>query len=104
MAGHNKVIGTSRQDLLETPKVSALFSKALRSDGPSSGRVPSREELGDERRHLNRSNTAAPTTYKHATGKPVQDVAQEQDSGARIIIIKVPRQDSSRPRRYGGLE
>ena len=63
-----------------------------------------REGLGDEGRHLNHSDAATATTYKRAMDKPVQDGAQEQDSGARVIIIKVPRQDGSRPRRYGGLE
>jgi len=63
-----------------------------------------REGSGDEGRHLNHSDTAAATTYKRATDKPVQDDAQEQDFGAHVIIIKVLRQDGSRPRRYGGLE
>jgi hypothetical protein len=63
-----------------------------------------REGSGNRGRHLNHSDTAAVTTYKRATDKPVQDGAQEQDSGARVIIIRVPREDSLRPRRYGGLE
>jgi len=63
-----------------------------------------KEESGDKRQHLNHSGAAAAMTYKRATDKPVQDAAQEQDLGARVIIIKVPRQDGSRPRRYGGLE
>ena len=62
------------------------------------------EELGDEGRRPNHSNAAATTTYKRAMDKPIQDGAQEQDSGARVIIIKVPRLDGSRPRQYGGLE
>jgi len=63
-----------------------------------------REGSGNRGWHLNHSDAAAVMTYKRATDKPVQDGAQEQDSGARIIIIRVPRQDGSRPRRYGGLE
>ena len=63
-----------------------------------------REGSGNDGRHLNHSDTAAAMTYKRATDKPVQDGAQEQDSGARVIIIKVPRQDGSRSRRYGSLE
>jgi len=63
-----------------------------------------REGSSYDGRHLNHSDAAAVTTYKHATDKLVQDGEQEQDSGARVIIIKVPRQDGSRPRRYGGLE
>jgi len=63
-----------------------------------------REGSGDEGRHLNHSDTATATTYKRATDKPVQDGVQEQDSGARVIIIKELRQDGSRPHRYRGLE
>jgi len=63
-----------------------------------------KEGSDDEGRHLNHSDAAAATTYKRATDKPVQDGAQEQDSGARVIIIKVPRQDGSRARQCGGLE
>ena len=63
-----------------------------------------KEGSGNRGRHRNHSDAAAATTYKRATDKPVQDGAQGQDSGAHIIIIKVPRQDGSRPRRYGGLE
>ena len=63
-----------------------------------------REELDYERRRLNHPDAAATMTYKHATDKLVQDGAQEQDSGARVIIIKVRIQDGSRPRRYGDLE
>jgi len=63
-----------------------------------------REGSGNEGQHLNHSDVDAVMTYKRATDKPVQDDAQEQDLGARVIIIKVPRQDGSRPRRYGGLE
>jgi len=63
-----------------------------------------REGLGNGRQHLNHSDAAAIVTYQRATDKPVQDGAQEQDSGARVIIIKVLRQDGSRPRQYGGLE
>jgi len=63
-----------------------------------------REGSGYGGLHLNHSDTIAVATYKHATDKPVQDGAQEQDSGARVIIIKVPRQDGSRPRQYGDLE
>jgi len=63
-----------------------------------------REGSGNDGQHLNHSDAAAVMTYKRATDKPVQDDAQEQDSGARVIIIKVLRQDGSRPRRYGGLE
>ena len=61
------------------------------------------EGMGNGGRHLNHSSAAAVTMYERATDKPVQDDAQEQDSGARVII-KVLRQDGSRPRRYGGLE
>ena len=46
-----------------------------------------REESGDERWHLNHSDAAATMTYKRATDKPIQDGAQEQDLGARVIII-----------------
>jgi len=63
-----------------------------------------REGSGGEGWHLNHSDAATATTYKRATDKPVQDGAQDQDLGARVIIIKVSRQDGSRPRRYGGLE
>jgi len=63
-----------------------------------------REGSGNRGRHLNHSDAAAVATYKGAIDEPVQDGAQEQDSGARVIIIRVPRQDGSRPRRYGGLE
>ena len=62
------------------------------------------EGSGNGGRHLNHSDAPAVTTYKRATDKPIQDGAQEQDLGARIIIVKVPRQDGLRPRRYGGLE
>ena len=64
----------------------------------------SREGSSNGGRHLNHSNAAAIATYKRATDKPVQDGAQEQDSEERVIIMKVPRQDGSRPRRYGGLK
>jgi len=62
-----------------------------------------KEGTGNGGRHLNHSDAAAVATYERATDKPVEDSAQEQDSGARVII-KVLRQDGSRPRRYGGLE
>ena len=71
---------------------------------PRAGMFLPREGSGNGGRHLNHSDVAAVATYERATDKPVQDGAQEQDSGARVIIIKVPRQDGSRPRRYGGLE
>jgi len=60
-----------------------------------------REGSGNGGWHLNHSDVAAVTTYKRAMDKLVQDGVQEQDSGARVIIIRVPRQDGSRPRRYG---
>jgi len=62
-----------------------------------------REGSGNIGRHLNHSDAAAVAMYKRATDKPVQDGTQEQDSGAHVIIIRVPRQDDSRPCRYGGL-
>jgi len=48
------------------------------------------EGSGDEGRHLNHFDTTVATAYKRATDKPDQDGAQEQDSVARVIIIKVP--------------
>jgi len=63
-----------------------------------------REGSGNGGWHLNHCDVATVATYKRATDKPVQDGAQEQDLGARVIIIRVPRQDGSRPRQYGGLE
>jgi len=54
-----------------------------------------REGSGNRGRHLNHSDAAAVATYKRATDKPVQDGAQEQDLGAHVIIIRVPRQDGS---------
>ena len=104
MAGCSEVVETSRQDLLETPKVSARSARLCAAPNPRAGMFLPREGSGGEGRHLNHSDAAAATAYKRAMDKPVQDGAQEQDSGARVIIIKVPRQDGSRPRRYGGLE
>jgi len=60
-----------------------------------------KEGSGNGARHLNHSDATAVATYKRATDKPVQDGAQEEDSRARVIIIRVPREDGSRPRRYG---
>ena len=86
------------------PKSALCSARLCAAPDPRAGLFLPREGSDDEGRHLNHYDSAAAMTYKRATDKPVQDVAQEQDLGARVIIIKVPRQDGSRPRRYGGLE
>jgi len=86
------------------PKSAPCSARIFTAPDPRAGVLLPREESGDEGRRPNHSDAAATTTYKRATDKPVQDGAQEQDSGARVIIIKVPRLDGSRPHRYGGLE
>ena len=57
---------------------------------PRAGVLLPGEGSGDEGRHLNHFDTTVATAYKRATDKPDQDDAQEQDSVARVIIIKVP--------------
>jgi len=86
------------------PKSALCSAKLCAAPDPRAGVFLLRKESGDKGRRPNHSDAAATTTYKRATDKPVQDGAQEQDSGARVIIIKVPRQDGSRPRRYLGHE
>jgi len=105
MAGCSKVVGTSRQD----PPRDAQSQRSAQQGFVRHLTLEQifsfpREGSGDEGQHLNHSDAAAATTYKRATDKPVHDGAQEQDSGARVIIIKVPRQYDWRPGQYGGLE
>ena len=49
VVGCSKVVGTSRQDPLETSKVSALPSEALSGIRPSSRHVPSQRRVGQQR-------------------------------------------------------
>jgi len=48
-----------------------------------------REESGDGRQHLNHSTRLQLRRTRVPTVKPVQDSAQEPNSGARVIITQV---------------
>jgi len=90
MAGHREWVGTSNQETPRDAKGQHSGQRGVtRHQTLESACFLPGEGSGDERQHLNHSGVAVTATYKHATDKPIHDGAQERNSGARVIIIRV---------------